>query len=469
MKRTSIVTKLGASVAALVIAQALLFLILGGIAFRSQAYPARIRLVENTIVLLRAVIEPIPNRDDIPQRLEGLSKLQGFALGLYDERGELVYMTRKDVGLESRLAPETMEQARGFEGHALLLRGRLPTENSVAVATFPSGSVASFVAFADSGTPQHVMRGIVAAFQTQILVIVVLTLLLTWWLTTRARRSLGEIEHVVARMADGDLTIRLPIRGHDEVARVASSYNRMADALAERIEQLRRSEAQRTRMFAAFTHEISTPLTSVLGYLESLRMDEINDDPVARRRYVEIAYAQARALDALAEDLAMLSRLDFEGLTLERESLDLGAWARAEIAPFEERGKVREVSFHLDVPEPVTAHIDPRRLGQVLRILLDNALRHAPDGSTVHSSIRADVETIEIEVRDQGKGVPAEHLERLGEPLHRVDPSRSRDTGGRGLGLSIASGLVKAHGGSLHFESPPNSGLIVRARLPRSA
>lgn len=469
MKRTSIVSRLGAFVAALVVGQALLILILGGIAFRSQAYPARVRLVNNTMVLLRVTVANLQQDDEMHRRLDDLSAVEGFALGLYDEHGTLLYMTRNDVGLLNRLTPDIMEQARQKRGQTLLLRGRLPTESSVAVTAFPTGSRGAFLAFAESGIPQHVTRGIVAAFGTQVLVIVVLTLLLTAWLTTRARRSLNEIEHVVARMADGDLTIRLPIRGHDEVARVASSYNRMADALADRIEQLRRIEAQRTRMFAAFTHEIATPLTSVLGYLESLRLDEMNDDTAARRRYVEIAYSQARALEALAEDLATLSRLDFEGITLERQKLDLGTWARGEIEPFEERGKQRSILFQLDVPQPIAAEIDPRRLGQVLRILLDNALRHSPDGATVHVALVEQADRFEMIIRDQGRGVPADQLERLGEPLYRVDFSRSRDTGGRGLGLSIASGLVKAHGGSLHFDSPPESGLIVQIRLPRNA
>lgn len=467
MKSTSIVTRLGAFVVALVIGQAILFLVLGTVAFRSQAFPARMQLVENTVILLRVAVHSTPH-EDVRKKLEGLSELRDFALGLYDDQGRLLHATRQDDGIETQLSPETIEKARQLHGHALLLRGRSPTEISLAVASLPAGSEAAFVAFAESGVQQRVSRGIAAALTAQIIGVLVVTLLLTGWLTFRARRSLGEIEHVVAKMANGDLTIRLPIRGYDEIARVAGSFNRMADALADRIAQLRRVEAQRTRMFAAFTHEISTPLTSVLGYLESLRMAEINEDPATRQHYVEIAYAQAQALDALAEDLAMLSRLDFEGIVIERRQLDIAEWARTEIAPFEERGKERGISFELAAPRPVLAHVDAQRLGQVLRIVLDNALRHTRNDSTVSIEVRASGEEIEIQCRDQGPGVPAEQLERFGEPLHRVDPSRSRDTGGRGLGLSIASGLVKAHGGSLQFESPPESGLLVIVRLPRT-
>jgi signal transduction histidine kinase len=467
MKSMSIVSRLGMVVAALVIGQALLFMVLGGAAFRSQAFPARMQIVDNTMVLLRIIALPGRADDNVQSRLARLSEVPGFALGLYDTDGHLLQVTREGVGIESQLAPDRMEQARRLDGHALLFRGSIPTQTSMAVATLPAGSGAAFLAFAESNTPQRLTRGIAAIFIAQIFGVVVVTLLITAWLVARTRRSLAEIENVVGRMADGDLAKRLPIRGDDEVARVAASFNRMADTLADRIAQLRRIEAQRTRMFAAFTHEISTPLTSVLGYLESLRLSEIADDPTTRQRYIEIAYTQARSLDALAEDLSILSRLEFEGIVLNRRPLDLSTWGRAEIEPFQVRGKTRGVSFQLDVLQPVIADVDAQRLGQVLRIFLDNALRHTRENSLITVTIRADDDWIQIETRDQGAGISAEQLERLGEPLHRVDPSRSRDTGGRGLGLSIASGLVKAHGGSLFFDSPAGSGLVVTVRLPR--
>lgn len=467
MKRTSLVSRLGGIVAALVIAQATLFIVMGFAAFRSQAYPARIRLVDNTALLLRLAVLPAPTEADLHRRIEEMSTVQGFAVALYDERGRRTYATNEMLDLDTTLSSEIIEQANQLDGRALLLRGRLPMENTVAVAKLPQGSFATFLGFAESKTPQQLGRGIVAAFVSQIVGIVIVTLLLTGWLTLRARRTLGEIENVVARMADGDLTIRLPIHRNDEVGRVAASFNRMADTLADRIAELRRIEAQRTRMFAAFTHEISTPLTSVLGYLESLKLPNIDEDPAKRRRYVEIAYTQSQALNALTEDLAMLSRLDFDGISLDRREIELNTWAAAELEPFRQRGQRRQISFHLDAPQSIFACVDPQRMGQVVRILLDNALRHTRDASTITLALVANDESIEIRVMDQGPGVAPEQLERLGEPLHRMDPSRSRDTGGRGLGLSIALGLVKTHGGTIHFASEVGSGLVVTVKLPR--
>jgi signal transduction histidine kinase len=292
--------------------------------------------------------------------------------------------------------------------------------------------------------------------------VVVFVLLITVFFTQHARASLREIESVVHRIADGDLSVRLPIRSDDEVGRLVTDFNRMADSLAQRLEDLERTEAQRSRleaqrsrMFAAFTHEISTPLTSVLGYLESLRMPDIDGDEATRRKYVEIAHTQARALDALAEDLATISRLDYEGLPLTKSMIDLGSIAKRELVAFEARARERGVSITLASEGEVTTSADAQRIGQVVRILVDNALRYTPDGGNIELRAERRGEQLALQIEDAGHGVPAEHLERLGEPLYRVDASRTRGTGGRGLALSIARGIAHAHRGELVFASPP--------------
>jgi two-component system OmpR family sensor kinase len=241
----------------------------------------------------------------------------------------------------------------------------------------------------------------------------------------------------------------------------------MAARLEGTIEELRRAEARRTRMFAAITHELATPLTSVLGYLESLGMPEVDADVAVRRSYVAVALAQAGAMGALVEDLSTLSRIDFHELDLAPTRFDLASLVRAEVAPFESRGAARGVMLSADLPQELEAEFDPGRVGQVLRNLLDNAMRHAR--GLVRVSLSLDDDLLVLVVNDDGPGMPAEQVGLLGEPLLRLDHSRSRRTGGRGLGLSIAAGIVRAHGGSLTFESTPGHGLEARVTLPRWA
>lgn len=477
MTRGSIVVRVALTVAALTILQTAILLGTAIASFRSQLAAVRVDLAEEGIALARLAVEPASAGESIEARVDRLASLRGFALALYDDEGRLLHATREDVAVEEALDPAVREEARARAGGALILRGS-PNVPTAAIASLEPGSAATadgarFIGLFEENTVEQVARGRVMLLATLGVGIVVFTLLLTLFFTRRARAGLREIETVVHRMAEGDLSVRMPVRTNDEVGRVVADFNRMADALADRLEQLRRAEAhrqrteaERTRLFAAFTHEISTPLTSVLGYLESLRMPDIDGDPETRRRYVEIAFAQARALDALADDLATLSRLEFEGLPLSKTAVDLAGLVRTELASFEPRAKERSIALALEAPAPLTVELDAQRIGQVLRILLDNALRHTGDGTTVRVSLTQRGAHAVLEVEDEGPGVAAEQLERLGEPLHRVDASRTRGTGGRGLGLSIARGIARAHDGTLTFESPPGRGLTVTLSLP---
>ncbi len=259
---------------------------------------------------------------------------------------------------------------------------------------------------------------------------------------------------------------RLVVDGHDEVARVAQGFNRMADELESTIARLRQSESTRARLIEAFAHELATPLTSVVGYLETLRMAEVDADAATRRRSVDTAFAQARALVALAEDLDSLAELDADQPRIARQPCDLAELVAREVAPFELRGAERGVRVFVRGPASLDVVVDAGRIGQVLRNVLDNALRVTTDRAEIHIELRHDNERAVLRIADGGAGLPADELARLGDPLYRRDTSRSRSTGGRGLGLSIAAAIVRAHGGTLTFSSPPGSGLVVEFGLP---
>jgi signal transduction histidine kinase len=484
VRRRSIVGRVGATVALLTLVQAAILMVIGIVAFRSQIALARVSIVEEGVALALLAADPSDDAERVETRLDRLSPLHGFAIALYDESGRLLHSTRDDVAVEPALDADVRRRAAQQVGRALILRGSPDVPTAAVAAIDPSSRArregAAYLGLYEENTVEQVARGRIAVVLGLAAGVVLFVLLLTAWFTRRARASLREIESVVHRMAGGDLSVRLPVRTDDEVGRVVADFNRMADSLAQRLEELERTEAQRSRteaqrsrleaersrMFAAFTHEISTPLTSVLGYLESLRMPDIDGDEATRRKYVEIAYTQARALDALAEDLATISRLDFEGLPLTKSSIDVGATAQRELAAFEARAREHDVTIDLAAEGDVTTNADAQRIGQVVRILVDNALRHTPDGSTIKVRVERRGEHVALQLEDGGPGVPAEHLERLGEPLYRIDASRTRGTGGRGLGLSIARGIARAHEGELTFASPPGRGLVATLLVP---
>jgi two-component system phosphate regulon sensor histidine kinase PhoR len=184
---------------------------------------------------------------------------------------------------------------------------------------------------------------------------------------------------------------------------------------------------------------------------------------------VSVAFDQAQKLDALADDLTTLSKLDYDGIALEREPSDLVRIVTDEIAGMTPRAEARKITLRVEGDE-ARCDIDRARIGQVVRNLIDNAIRYGTAGTDVVARVEVAEETVSFSIVDRGEGIPAEHLPLLGTPLYRVDSSRARTgAGGRGLGLAIARGLVKAHGGTLEVVSTRDVGTTVRVTLPRTA
>jgi two-component system sensor histidine kinase BaeS len=224
----------------------------------------------------------------------------------------------------------------------------------------------------------------------------------------------------------------------------------------------------RRRSFADWTHEITTPLSSVLGYLESLQMPGF--DEATRARYVDTAYERALALRALTDDLATLSQLDFDGLRLDRVPVDVPLLVELETRALAPSAGAAGVELAVGAIAPGLALLgDRQRLGQVLRNVLTNAIRHTRPGARVELRALAQGDRVAIEIEDHGSGIAAAHLAHLGERFYRPDGSRDRRTGGRGLGLAIARGIVEAHGGTLAIHSQLGVGTRVTIAIPSGA
>ncbi|WP_394840177.1 ATP-binding protein [Pendulispora rubella] len=391
-------------------------------------------------------------------------EFSGFAIVLYDPEGRAVARSRRDIPVLEQLPPRVMRAA--VPDKAVFPGPSIIGLEHVAIMRMREDGPIRYVGMFDRWAASHILLGIgvalAAGFMASCFVWVGATLVLG----RRLRLGLRDAEEAVHRMASGDLGIRLPSYGDDEVGRLANDFNRMADNLAKHIDELRRERDLRRRSFAAWTHEIATPLTSVMGYLESLCMEE-DVDTSTRERYVATAYERALALKGLTDDLRIMSQIDFDGLKMETRRLDLSAIALAEVEAFVHEAESRGVALHAEHDGPAFALGDAQRLAQVVRNLVSNALRHSPRGSGVVVTVHSDrSKHVSIEVRDQGEGIPAEHLAHLGELFYRADASRDRKTGGRGLGLAIARGIVEAHGGKLHISSELGAGTIVRVDLP---
>jgi two-component system OmpR family sensor kinase len=290
--------------------------------------------------------------------------------------------------------------------------------------------------------------------------------LVLWWLVRRGLRPLEEMGVTAGAIAAGDLTRRVePTDGRTEIGRLGLALNEMLAQIEAAFEERRASEARLRRFVADASHELRTPLTSIRGYAELFRRgaDSRPEDLAKSMRRIE---AEAARLGVLVDDLLLLARLD-QGRPLEREPVDI-----ARIA-----GDAADSARAIDANRPLTLNVDgpalvlgdEGRLRQVVDNLLDNARVHTPAGTPVQVTVDRDGQEVVLSVADEGPGVLPDVAHRVFERFYRGDPARSRRTGGVGLGLSIVSAIVEAHGGNVSCESSNGAGATFQVRLPALA
>ncbi len=281
-------------------------------------------------------------------------------------------------------------------------------------------------------------------------------------------RPVRRLTAAAGRVAEGQLDQQVPVSSQDELGRLSQAFNEM-------VARLRAARQMQTDFVANVSHELRTPLTALKGTVETLR-DGAVDDRQVRDRFLETVESETDRLIRLVNDLLTLSRADSGALDLRPEATDLVALVRATVERLGPQAERRKVALQVDArPDCPLAWADPDRLQQVLVNLLDNAIKYARPGSTVTAVCTLASEPAVggeperqalVQVQDEGPGIPAEKLSRIGQRFYRADQARSREDGGSGLGLAIARALVQAHGGRLWVESEEGVGTVVSFTLP---
>ncbi len=229
--------------------------------------------------------------------------------------------------------------------------------------------------------------------------------------------------------------------------------------------RLKQLERQREEFVANVSHELRTPLSLIKGYVETL-LDGARDNPEVAERFLKIIERNANRLDLLIQDLLAISALESGRMTLELQAVDLHALAEKVFSHLHTKAENKTVQLVNELPE-LTVNADANRLDQVLANLVDNAIKYGrADGRLVVGGNKLADGALEIFVRDDGPGIPAEALPRVFERFYRVDKARSRDQGGTGLGLAIVKHIVHAHGGEVRVASELGQGATFFFTLP---
>jgi signal transduction histidine kinase len=274
-------------------------------------------------------------------------------------------------------------------------------------------------------------------------------------------RPLEKLDQAAAKVSEGDLDQQVPAQGSvSELENLGLSFNRMT-------ESLRQSEKAKNDFIADVTHELRTPLTVIQGTVETLEDGALEDEVGGPGLLASMGRETSRLIQ-LVNQLLVLTRSDAGALSLDFEPVDLEALVRERSGVMEPLANKKEVKIR--IPQPKDGHslamADRARTAQVLDNLLDNAFRHAPQGSDIQITIENLGAWIQCSVADTGPGIPAEDLPHIFERFYRVEKSRTRDSGGAGLGLAIARSLVEAQGGSIKVYSEKGKGTRMIFRLP---
>ena len=293
--------------------------------------------------------------------------------------------------------------------------------------------------------------------------------------TTLRLEALAE---ATSALRGGDYSIRVPVVGEDEVARLQANFNAMAADLeralrevqAERDTVARLLEARR-ELVASVSHELRTPVATLRSYLESTLTHWNGAPPPTLQRDLEVMERETIHLQALINDLFTLARAEVGRLDLRREPTDVAALVRRVVetmAPLAwQSGRVEMVAEEpADIP---LALADVSRLEQVLQNLLHNGVRHTPPGGIVAVAVGAGPDAVTLQVKDTGEGIAPEDLPHIWERFYRAESSRSRSSSGSGLGLALVKELAEAMGGTVAVASALGQGSCFTVRLPRAS
>ncbi len=293
-------------------------------------------------------------------------------------------------------------------------------------------------------------------------VIILLTVAASLWLAQYILKPITQLQSAARSFAAGDLDRQIPVKGNDELAELAHTFNEMAAQLKEMI--------RKQRLFVAnASHELRTPLTNIKLRAEAL-LDGAMDDPDVSGKFLNDIDHETARMESLTASLLTLSKVD-SPVELEATRVKLSPLLQDVCDTFSPLATQKHIELVMDCDINSEIHGNPEQLHRVFDNLVSNAIKYSPPHSRVRLSVEETRTEVIVTVADTGQGIPAEDLPRIFDRFYRVDKARTRtatDPGGSGLGLSIVQSIVRAHGGQINVTSQPGRGTTFVIRLPKS-
>ena len=290
----------------------------------------------------------------------------------------------------------------------------------------------------------ELIKDLARAYLTALPVAVLAAAFGVWWITRKALQPLQDVANAAEQIHARALSQRLPQPSvNDEIGRLVRVLN-------EAFDRLERSFAQATRFSSDASHELKTPLTIMRGEIESALRSDVNDARI--ESLLDGLLEQTERLSAIVEKLLLLSRADAGALTLRKEPIDFSAMCHELVEDAEILALRKKIATKSEILPAIAVYADESYLRRILLNLLDNAVKYNVEGGTVSISLGKSDSLAVFRIANTGPEIPQEHENRIFERFYRADPSRSSDTVGSGLGLSICRELALAHGGDIRLE-----------------
>jgi len=295
----------------------------------------------------------------------------------------------------------------------------------------------------------------------------VIAMALGYFFSSALTDRIQALNRAAHSIAAGELDVQVSVNGRHEVAQLAETFNGMAARLAQAAAAQREAEQLRQELLAWVGHDLRTPLASIRAIVEALA-DGVVTDPETQQRYLLTAQRDIQSLSALIDDLFEMSQIGAGGLQLDRQPASLADLLSDTLESFTALASAKGVTLTGSAgPGVDPVSMDVQKIGRVLGNLIGNGIRYTPAGGLVRVQAQRVDEAVLVEVIDSGEGIPAASLGRVFDQFYRAEESRNRETGGAGLGLAIAKGIVAAHRGEIGVESEPGAGARFWFVLPR--
>ncbi|MCY9669664.1 ATP-binding protein [Paenibacillus alginolyticus] len=280
------------------------------------------------------------------------------------------------------------------------------------------------------------------------------SMLIHYFMTRPLEKAIHAITEETTHISEGHFEGQVPQIGPAEFQRLADQFNRMTGKLNESFQKLRTAEASRKELVANVSHDLRTPMASIQAFVEALQ-DDVIQDKETFARYLQTIRLETGRLDGLIQELFKLSQLDAGGTEFVPERYHVDHLLLDGLQSLAFQLEEKQLQVDVDMPDrlPPVA-IMPQEMKRVLANILDNAIRHSPVGGTIEIKVEQISEQyVQLDILDHGQGIDEEDSSKIFDRFYRADPSRTRASGGAGLGLAIAKSIVHLHGGTIGVDS----------------